>query len=217
VSEKQILEKTGRKNLKDKKTKLDVEKIIETGREFYKIKGDQFSMRDIANELNTGPSSLYRHVSNKRELWFAILTKDFEEFGLEMGGIAKNHKGTSTELLFKMGEFFIEFSKKDFSRFKLMFLSEPPISNKEPGIFENNCNPNTFQILVDLVKNVVEENNLKNHDPLILANTLWALVLGASLITSPINDYQFDNIFQDNKNIDKFKKSINQAIKKIIN
>lgn len=172
-------------------------------------------MREIAKKLETGPSSLYRHMANKRELWFAILTDYFKEFTLEMEQLATSHQGSAIDLLLKIGHFFLQFAKEDFLRFKLMFLTEPPTSNKEKGIYENLCNPTAFKSLIDIVQNVIDENKLKAN-AILLANSVWALVLGASTITSPINDYLFDQNLQNTFSVEDYTKHIFEAINKII-
>jgi AcrR family transcriptional regulator len=189
---------------------LDSKKIIEVARQLY-LEKETFSMRDVAEKFDTGASSLYRHFNNKRELWFSIVTKDFELFGKEMEEqIERNHRGSYTELLIKIGHFFLEFSQRDFQRFKLMFLLEPPKKSSKTAKThcEDNCNPVTFTRLVDLTKLVMKERNIENVDPFILANTFFALVLGAAIIISPINDYLFGDIFRTDNALEEYKKHI---------
>ncbi|WP_214319937.1 TetR/AcrR family transcriptional regulator C-terminal domain-containing protein [Nonomuraea sediminis] len=58
-----------RKQRRQIKPQLSQELIVETGLRIVDAEGiDALSMRRIAQELDTGPASLYAHVSNKEEL-----------------------------------------------------------------------------------------------------------------------------------------------------
>ena len=126
-----------------KRQRWDEETIIAKGRELYTIKGFDLSMRDLAKELNTQASSLYRHVQSKRELWFAITTNDYAEFEKGMDLIILKERNLSgLGLLKKIGLYFLEFARADFNRFKLMYLYEPSKEEKV-GPFEQACKPNS--------------------------------------------------------------------------
>ncbi|MHA2363115.1 MAG: TetR/AcrR family transcriptional regulator [Candidatus Hodarchaeales archaeon] len=179
--------------LSKKRKKWNAKIIIEKSREMFYEKGFDLSMRDIARELNTRASSLYRHIDNKRELWFAITTADFNEFSNRMRVIAENHQGSSLELLKKTGLYFLEFAREDFNRFNLIFLFEPPkITDQEKGQYELACNPDSISFLVFLCGKVIQEENLVNISAEELAIHVWSQVLGYSVIKSPINAYLFE-------------------------
>lgn len=196
-----------------KRNKWNAKIIIDKSKELFYTKGFDLSMHDIARELNTRASSLYRHFKNKRELWFAITDSDFKEFSKGMQVIAEDHKGTSIELLKKTGLFFIEFARKDFNRFNLMFLYEPPkIDDQEKGEYELACNPDTISFLAFLCEKVIDEEKLKSFNSVELAIHAWSQVLGYAVIKSPINTYIFekeefkhlDSNLQDKKFLDQF-------------
>jgi len=163
--------------------------IVNTGRKLFYKKGFDLTMRDLANELGTRPSSLYRHVENKRELWFAIINQDFELFNDKISKIAQSHTGTSQDLLRKIGHFFFEFARQDFNRFRLMFLFEPPQSEKSSGPFEEACNLQSLKQMKFLVEQIIKEANLSVGNSDYLAYALISIVLGAVTINSPINSY----------------------------
>ncbi|MHA2104727.1 MAG: TetR/AcrR family transcriptional regulator [Candidatus Hodarchaeales archaeon] len=199
-----------------KRNKWTSELIISKSKELFYEKGFDLSMHDIAKELNTRASSIYRHIESKRELWFAITIDDFKEFGKRMEQMATNHRGTGVELLEKMGIFFIDFAKKDFNRFQLMFLYEPPTTNN-PGPYEQSCNPDSITGLVNLCQQIILEEQLKNVTPEDLAIQMFSLILGYSIIVSPINDYllhqeRFKEIKNDNYKKGLVKSAIGSAL-----
>ena len=111
-----------------------------------------------------------------------------------MEKITKNHyqnnEGNSADLLLKLGSFFIDFAKEDFFRFQLMFLYTPP-KTTDPGPFELQCNPNSLSGLLQVCDAVIKEEQLKDISPVKLAIQMLSLVLGFSVLISPINDYLF--------------------------
>jgi AcrR family transcriptional regulator len=176
-------------NQKKKRQKWDEETIIAKGRELFSLKGFNLTMRDLAKELNTKASSLYRHVQSKRELWFAIITRDFEDFGKGMQDVAMNHsKKPALEILRNVGQYFLDFARADFNRFKLMFLYEPP-KDEKAGPFEQACDPNSLKDLIMFCQMIVEEEKLTKIQANELAIIIYAQILGFATITSPINDY----------------------------
>ena len=196
-----------------KRNKWNADIIIEKSRELFYEKGFDLSMRDIARELDTRASSLYRHIDSKRELWFAITNADYMEFSNRMRLITENHQGKSIELLKKTGLFFLEFARDDFNRFNLMFLFEPPkINDQEKGKYELACNPDSISFLVFLCGKVIEEEKLENINAVELAIHVWSQILGYSVIKSPINAYllekeEFKHLAsqqRDNKFLDQF-------------
>lgn len=183
MSEVQEEEKSKRKQ------KWDDETIIAKGRELFSEKGFDLSMRDLARALNTQASSLYRHVQSKRELWFAITTRDYDDFGKGIQEIAMQHSNQpATLLLRRIGEFFLEFARADFNRFKLMFLYEPP-REESAGPFEQACQPDSLTSLIQVCQIIIEQEKLINITSKQLAIMVYSQILGYSIITSPINDY----------------------------
>lgn len=189
-----------------KRNKWDEETIIEKGRQMFSEKGFDLSMRDIAKSLDTQASSLYRHVQSKRELWFAITIKDFEEFGEGMNEIARSHFGKPVELLKKIAYYFLDFAREDFNRFKLMFLYEPP-KDEKVGPYEQACNPDSLTYLIEFCNLVIKDEKLVNIKAEELAILYYSQLLGYAIINSPINDYLLDQksfTYIKNSDFDEF-------------
>ena len=178
--------------------------IVNTGRKLFYKKGFSLTMRDLARELGTRPSSLYRHVKNKRELWFAIINQDFELFNEEISRIAQSHRGNSQDLLRKLGRFYFEFARQDFNRFKLMFLFEPPHSEKSTGPFEKACNLQSLKQMKILVEQIIKEENLSVNNSDYLTYAFISIVLGAVTINSPINSYLLEDQTMMDTKFDNF-------------
>lgn len=199
-----------------KRNKWDEETIISKGREMFAEKGFDLSMRDIAKALDTQASSLYRHIQGKRELWFAITIKDFEEFAKGMNDIALKHPDSPKELLKEIAFYFLKFARDDFNRFKLMFLYEPPKDNKV-GPYEQACKPESLHYLVHYCDLLIKKEGLTGIKPQELAILYYSEILGYAVLKSPINDYLLEqSIFKDFKE-KKFDLFIVESIIELVN
>lgn len=192
------------KTKESSKKRWNTEIIIDTGRKLFYEKGFNLSMRDLARELDTRPSSLYRHIKNKRDLWFAIINEDFKLFNNELMKIAQSHQGNSLDLLKKTGRFFLEFARRDFDRFRLMFLFEPPNAEGDSGQFEKDCNPQSLIQLKLLVEQIIKEEKLSIKASDHFTYALFSYILGAAVINSPINAYLLEDQTIMDKNFDNF-------------
>lgn len=189
-----------------KRKKWDEETIIQKGRELFNEKGFELSMRDIAKSLDTQASSLYRHVQSKRELWFAITIKDFEEFAKGMNELAIKNHGSTKDLLKEIAYYFLRFAREDFNRFKLMFLYEPP-KDEKIGPFEQACNPDALHYLIQFCDLLIQEEKLSKISPEELSILYYSQILGYAVINSPINEYLLDQgltIHIKKRDFDKF-------------
>lgn len=186
------------------KKRWNTEIIIDAGRTLFYKKGFNLSMRDLARELDTRPSSLYRHVKNKRDLWFAIINEDFKLFNNELMKIAQSHKGNSLDLLKKTGQFFLEFARQDFNRFRLMFLFEPPNAEDDSGPFEKACNPQSLIQMKLIVEQIIKEEKLSIKASDYFTYALFSYVLGAAVINSPINAYLLEDQTIMDEHFDNF-------------
>ena len=206
VKQEQTLRKESNYIIK-KRQRWDQETIITKGREMFTKRGFDLSMRDLAKELNTQASSLYRHVQSKRELWFAITTNDFEDFekGMDLI-ISKEGKSSGLELLKSIGAYFLDFARADFNRFKLMYLYEPP-KEKKIGPFEQACKPDSLTKLIQICQIIINQEDLKKIKAKELAIFVFSQILGYTIIKSPINSYlleQEDFLFIKDSIFDNF-------------
>ncbi len=160
--------------------KYTIDHIIDAGIRAYAKYGEDFTMANVADELGTKPSSLYRHVQNKRELYFAMLIREFDRLNEKIEEYAFTNKDPK-EILKFAGSLIFEIGRNDFQLFKLMFLSRPPPSNASPGLFEQQCHPQTIHNILALVKRINPTS-----DATFAAYSLMSLVIGGAILTSEL-------------------------------
>ncbi len=213
MSEK--LEKRTRvRNPLKKEEKL--QKIIDNGKKLFIRDGDHMSMRELAREMDLAVSGLYRYVLNKRELWFACINQEFENFSNDYDKIEEQHSGNDILLLRKFGVYFMDLAKNNYPLFKFMFLSTPPLSNKEKGPFELNNYKAGFTNLNSLVTKLVKTKQTKQKKTLLLSLAIWGFVLGPSIITSPMLSYLFEDVQDETFDPDEYHGFVLDLIYKML-
>ena len=184
---------------KEREQQLDL--IIEHARIMFAV-DTSMSMQELARRAGlSGASSLYRYIANKRELWFAVIIKDFEGFTERMRSVVDDPSRSSyLEILKHMCETFLQLSREEFSRFKIMFLMGPPEpapkNEDEKGPFEKSHQPRGFEIFMRVVQKGQKAGEMTDtEDPFILAGMIWAILLGAATAVSPLYGYLGESFF----------------------
>ena len=127
------------------------QKIMEKGEELFLKKGAEgFGMRELAKEAEMTVGNLYNYFQSKRELWFAIINKHFDNYTRGMEGFVKNHKGSTISLLEKLAVEYLAFAMADLRRYQMMFVIPAPPAGEE-GPHELVCNPVSLFILQGIV------------------------------------------------------------------
>lgn len=163
-----------------------IQKIIEEARNLFIEVGTRgFSMRALAKRLEMSQGNLYNYWSSKRELWYEIVKRDFDDFESEIIEIVTKHKGTVVNLLEDLADFYFDFAESNYRRYQIMFIIPPPpveSSEKEDVKFE----PQSIFLLLQVIENAIVAANLDFVDPKKFALYLWTVIHGSVLITNTI-------------------------------
>ncbi len=192
------------------------QEIIEEGRKlFLKLGSEGFSMRAIAKKTGMQQGNLYNYVQSKRELWFAVIQEDFQQFTERMKQVTESHQGTSIKLLGKIAEYYFDFAVEDTERYKMMFLTPAPPSSSI-GPIESHYQPESFEIIFKVVQTAVERKELVDIEPLNFTLFLWGIVHGNVSILQP--EYIFPQQYAQKLNYQKdYQSFFIKQIKGILN
>ncbi|MFW9969020.1 MAG: TetR/AcrR family transcriptional regulator [Candidatus Odinarchaeota archaeon] len=159
------------------------ERILKAGKDLFLKKGrDGFSLRGLAKILGMNQNNLYNYVESKRELWIAIRSKFFKQYREENIQIIKNHKSSTTDLLMKVFENFLEFAEKDYHAFSMMHLIEAPPSDKM-GSFEKEYRKfNFLRGTANVIQRGINDEEIKEPNAGLLSFYTYSLILGAAII-----------------------------------
>ncbi|MFX0073672.1 MAG: TetR/AcrR family transcriptional regulator [Candidatus Hermodarchaeota archaeon] len=178
--------------IRSEKSKQKLLRIIKKAKILFYEQGAAFKMRELARRLGVGISYLYRYVESKRELWFAVVYQEYSDLTKRFQHIKENYKGSGLKLLENIFTEFINFSQEEFPRFNLMFLMQPPTSNKSKGPFEEWQDPQFSLLLFSIFDQALSDLkiSIKNHR--LIAYSIWSMILGFATQNSPIYDYFID-------------------------
>lgn len=159
------------------------ERILKAGKDLFLEKGRyDFSLRGLAKVLKMNQNNLYNYVESKRELWIAIRSKFFKQYRDENIEIIKNHKTSTTDLLVKIFENFLEFAEKDFGAFSMMHLIEAPPSDKM-GPFEKEYQKfNFLKGTANVIQKGINNKEIKQSNAGLLSFYVYSLILGAAIV-----------------------------------
>jgi AcrR family transcriptional regulator len=159
------------------------ERILKAGKGLFLEKGRyDFSLRGLAKILKMNQNNLYNYVESKRELWIAIRSKFFKQYRDENIEIIKNHKTSTTDLLVKIFENFLEFAEKDFGAFSMMHLIEAPPSDKM-GPFEKEYQKfNFLKGTANVIQKGINNKEIKQSNAGLLSFYVYSLILGAAIV-----------------------------------
>ncbi|OLS32935.1 MAG: hypothetical protein HeimAB125_03770 [Candidatus Heimdallarchaeota archaeon AB_125] len=163
-----------------------IKRIIYEARDLFFDAGTSgFSMRALAKRLDMSQSNLYNYYSNKRQLWYEIMTHDFSELENKIQEIVMYHEGNFLALLVKLAEFYFNFAESNYRRYKLMFvLPPPPVDSQDAE--EEKFEPQSILMLLNLLETAITQGLIKNIDAKKMSLYLWSVIHGTVLITNTI-------------------------------
>jgi len=204
-----------------KEKEKQFKRIIDEGRKLFVSKGTYgFSTHALAKRLGMVQGNLYNYVKSKRELYIAIRTEDFQKLKNDMIDIVENHEGSYLELINKLLVFYLEFAKKEFRRFQMMFMVPLPPSKKVGPLEKNYRLVDPLQVLRDVVKKAIEKKEVKDFDVDDLTYFLYAIAQGAVFVERDIR-YQKKvlepiELKDKNEKIESFRKFLTEQLIKFI-
>ena len=162
-------------------------------------------MIDVAKQLDTKASTLYRHVNNKRELFFAMLIEEYRLFADSIDDLVSHMQDpTPNKVLIAICNYILEISRNDFERFKLMFLTKPPdVGGKgediTPGPYEAACDPQTIGFIENLVEQHLVSLGFAEENMEFITYTVLSTIVGAGLVTSEYYNYLNADFLSDSQ------------------
>lgn len=157
------------------------ERILNSALKLFLDKGiENVSMRNIAENIEYSPATVYLYFKDKGEILFALHNKGFEKlYALQL---SLNSIVDPLERLREHGRMYIKFALENQDYYDLMFIAK---GVAEKIITEKSweAGGKAYQYLVDNVSACIEKGYFKNTDPNAAAFAMWSFVHGmASLI-----------------------------------
>ena len=157
------------------------EKILNSAMKLFLDKGiENVSLRNIAENIEYSPATVYLYFKDRGEILFALHNKGFEKlYALQ---ISLDHIKDPLERLRRHGRMYMKFAMENQDYYDLMFIAK---GVAEKIVIEKSweAGGKAYQYLVDNVKACIDEGYFKDTDPNAAAFAFWSFVHGmASLI-----------------------------------
>ena len=192
-----------------------LERILNAGRELFLSSSETFSMRQLARQLEMSQGNLYNYVASKRELWFAVVDRDFKEFENGMKSTIGSHSGPTLKLLDELADGYFTFAMEDPQRYRMMF-SSPPQSSGSTGPYETIHEADSLSFIIEVIETAVEKGEIVETEPGKLAFFFWSVLHGVVLnylenceneaITVPLGDFKDFQKYVRNKLLAPYRK-----------
>lgn len=137
------------------------DRILNGARKIFLEKGyEQTSMRNIANEINYSPGSIYFHFKDKGEVFHELHKEGFRLLLTQLKIL--NKVADPFERLKAVGRVFIQFAQENKDYYNLMFIVEEPAKSPESGGFQ--IAQEAINHLLGIVKECQQKGRFKDMD-----------------------------------------------------
>lgn len=137
------------------------------------------TLRGVGDALGVSRTALYRHFSDKQALLAAVAAEGFRTLRLALTEAWQGH-GRGRAGFLAMGEAYVQFAVAHPSHHRVMFgrFVESELSDVELATESNGA----FQVLVDALVEQQREGQLRDDDPVLMAQFVWSAVHGLSML-----------------------------------
>jgi AcrR family transcriptional regulator len=154
--------------------------ILDAARKIFLAKGyDEASIRNIAEEIEYSPGTIYLYFKDKDEIFHALHEEGFRRMLDKMQPL--EHVTDPFERLKAMGHVYLEFARENKDFYDLMFIVQAPIKHEqEEGKWE--MGRRTLDYLKNVLRQCQEQGHFKNQDIEYLSFAIWSTVHGMSAL-----------------------------------
>jgi len=156
------------------------DRIIEVATKMFIEDGyDKTSIRNIAEQIEYSPATIYLYFKDKDELFFAIHELGFMKLLQEME-VLKKMKSPFKQLR-EMGVIYIDFAINNPEYYDLMFIMRAPMNVIKESKGSENCwqmGESTFGMLHQILEACIDQKLIKNKNALLTTLETWSFVHG---------------------------------------
>ncbi|MGF7218463.1 AcrR family transcriptional regulator [Spirosoma lacussanchae] len=155
--------------------------ILEAAQKLFLANGyEKVSIRNIADEIEYSPATIYLYFKDKNELFFALHQQAFRKLINEFAPIA--HLQTPMDKLEEMGRLYIRFAFENPELFDLMFIMNAPMDAIEcrEDIWDDGHQ--AFQVLQNVVQECIDSGAIQHPDAERAGLMIWSTVHGLAAL-----------------------------------
>lgn len=156
-------------------------KLLETALEIIAKHGlEKVSMRGLGQRIGVSRSALYRHFSDKSALLCAIAEQGYKQLTNIMKNANQQFSDDPLTRLMNTGIGYVEFAVANPVHYRIMFGNEILENKRTPELAK--AADASFNELLSAVTVCQDEKLVKPINPYIIANTLWSMTHGISML-----------------------------------
>ncbi|MBD2756196.1 TetR/AcrR family transcriptional regulator [Spirosoma validum] len=155
--------------------------ILDAARKLFLENGfDKVSIRNIADEIEYSPATIYLYYKDKNELFFALHQTAFTKMIEEFAPIEQIEQ--PMDKLIEMGRLYLRFAFENPELYDLMFIMTAPIDALEcrEDIWDDG--DRAFSILQQIVQACIDTGTIKHPDAEQAALMIWSSVHGLAAL-----------------------------------
>jgi len=155
--------------------------ILEAAQKLFLANGyEKVSIRNIADEIEYSPATIYLYFKDKNELFFALHQQAFRKLINEFAPIA--HLQNPMDKLEEMGRLYIRFAFENPELFDLMFIMTAPMDAIEcrEDIWDDGHQ--AFHVLQNVVQECIDSGAIKHPDAERAGLLIWSMVHGLAAL-----------------------------------
>lgn len=149
--------------------------VLDAAQNLFLANGyDKVSLRNIADEIEYSPATIYLYFKDKNELLFALHQRGFAKMVEEFQPLLQLTE--PFEKLVEMGRSYIRFAVENPELFDLMFIMTAPMDklDQEDWIEGDQA----FGLLMQVVQECIDAGVFRKHDVQATAMMIWSSIHG---------------------------------------
>jgi len=140
---------------------------------------DALTLRSAGARLGVSRTAMYRHFADKSALLSAVATEGFRLLREKLSE-AWSRGGHGVKGFAAMGVAYVDFAVENPSHYRVMFGGFVRGECRDPELLTEA--KGAFQLLVDALVSLQQQNRVRADDPLRLAQFVWATVHGVAML-----------------------------------
>jgi AcrR family transcriptional regulator len=155
-----------------------VKLILEAARKLFVEQGyDNVTIRNIAQEIEYSPATIYLYFKDKDEIFFTLQSRAFEEFHKIQKSVQSIED--PLERLMAHGKAYVKFAFENPEYYDLMFIMKEPVK-AITSLEEWKGGASSYDLLRQNVRECIERGLLNTKDVETASFALWSFVHGIS-------------------------------------
>ncbi len=137
---------------------------------------DNFSLRQVAEQIGYSPGTIYLYFDDKDDLLFTIADEGFGDFGARLQAAVDSTPDPRLQLE-AMYRAYVDFGLENPVHYRLMFIERPDFMLRD-SVETGHSWLNTFYILQHTVERALAAGAIAPGEPEAISDVIWASVHG---------------------------------------